>query len=136
MRIDFRRWIERRSSNWLQDLRQKLVNNPRAGLGECGIDKGPKAPKVDVALQLDIFTQQLQLAQELRRPVSIHCVRAFGNVHEALLQLRIDVPVVLHSYTGSQEMVTTFKQLPRIYFSLSGSLTKVPPEKAIGMEYT
>ena len=65
--------------------------------------------------------------------LQIHCVRAFGSVHEALRELHIDVPVVLHSWTGSQEMVTTFGQLPRIYFSLSGSITKVPPEKAISM---
>ena len=65
--------------------------------------------------------------------LQIHCVRAFGSVHEALQELKIDVPVVLHSYTGSKEMVTTLGQLPRIYFSLSGSITKVPPEKALSM---
>ncbi len=60
-------------------------------------------------------------------------MRAFGNVHDALVKHGVNVPVVLHSWTGSEEMVTTFSQLPRVYFSLSGHLAKVPPQKAINM---
>lgn len=40
-------------------------------------------------------------------------MRAFGNVHEALLKQGVAVPVVLHSWTGSEEMVTTFLQVGR-----------------------
>ena len=57
-----------------------------------------------------------------------------AQVYEALGKLGIDVPVVLHSWTGSEEMVTTFLQHPGpVYFSLSGYLVKVPPERAMGM---
>lgn len=129
-----RRWIEKRGTDWLQQLRQKLIDNPKAGLGECGLDNGPKASKLaDMSLQREVFEEQLKLAQELHRPVSVHCVRAFGHVRDALIKHHIDVPVVLHSWTGSAEMVKTFLQLPKVYFSLSGYLTKVPPEKATNM---
>lgn len=127
-------WIEKRGTDWLQQLRQKLIDNPKAGLGECGLDNGPKASKLaDMSLQREVFEEQLKLAQELHRPVSVHCVRAFGHVRDALIKHHIDVPVVLHSWTGSAEMVKTFLQLPKVYFSLSGYLTKVPPEKATNM---
>lgn len=65
--------------------------------------------------------------------LQVHCVRAFGHVHGALAKHGTDVPVVLHSWTGSEEMVVTFLQLPRVFFSLSGHLTKLPPNKAIPM---
>ena len=65
--------------------------------------------------------------------MQVHCVRAFGNVHDALAKHRVSMPVVLHSWTGSEEMVTTFLQLPRVYFSLSGYVAKLPPQKAISM---
>ena len=38
---------------------------------QCGLDRGPRAPKGDFQLQLGVFEQQLQLAQELQRPVSV-----------------------------------------------------------------
>lgn len=30
--------------------------------------------------QIEVFRQQLELAKELKRPASIHCVRAFGDL--------------------------------------------------------
>lgn len=39
---------------------------------QCGLDKGPKASKLAALdLQLEVFEAQLQLAQELQRPVSV-----------------------------------------------------------------
>ena len=38
---------------------------------QCGLDRGPRAPEGDFQLQLEVFEQQLQLAQELQRPVSV-----------------------------------------------------------------
>eukprot|EP00887_Chlorella_sp_A99_P006057 scaffold22.g6057.t1 len=102
---------------------------------QCGLDKGPRAKELPpFKEQLRAFEQQLALAQELRRPVSVHCVRAYGALLDALQRAALDVPVVLHSWVGSQEMVGTLLQLPaRVHFSLSGYLTRLPPAKAIPM---
>lgn len=64
----------------------------------------------------------------------VHCVRAFGAVHDALRALAPSVPVVLHSWTGAADMTAALARLPTpVYFSLSGHLTKVPPAKALPM---
>lgn len=34
--------------------------------------------------QVEVFRRQLELAKELERPVSVHCVRAFGDLLEIL----------------------------------------------------
>ena len=66
-------------------------------------------------------------------PAQIHCVRAYGAVHDKLRALRLDVPVVLHSWTGSADMTVALLQLPRGFISLSGHLLRVPPHKAVPM---
>ncbi|KAL4858558.1 putative metal-dependent hydrolase YabD [Chlorella vulgaris] len=126
-------WLAQRSPGWLKQLREMLVAYPRAGLGECGLDRGPRGPAVEWAVQLEAFEQQLQLAQELLRPVSIHCVKAYGAVNDVLRRLNITVPVVLHSWTGAVEMTTTLLQLPNVHVSLSGHITKLAPHKALPM---
>jgi TatD DNase family protein len=127
-------WVARRSRDWLDRLRRLLLENPTAGLGECGLDRGPKALKnVTFEDQLEVFEAQLRLAEELQRPVTVHCVKAFGHVHGLLTKVKLTVPVVLHAWTGSAGMVEQFAKLPNVYFSLNGYLTKLQPGKALTM---
>lgn len=128
-------WVGLRTSAWLVRLRAALQANPGSGLGECGLDKGPRAPPdVEFTVQLEVFEAQLRLAEELRRPVSVHCVKAFGAVHQSIVKTAVtSVPIVLHAWTGSAEMTERMLQLGNVYFSLNGQLTRVAPAKAIRM---
>lgn len=36
--------------------------------------------KLFLCFQVEVFSQQLELAKELKRPASIHCVRAYGDL--------------------------------------------------------
>lgn len=68
-------------------------------VGEIGLDF---ACGVDRTLQAALFRDQLRLAEELGRPVVIHCVRAFGEVMRELARYRLRA-VVLHGFIGSPE---------------------------------
>jgi hypothetical protein len=48
-------------------------------VGSCN-----KRLRTSVALQIEVFKAQVELARELERPVSIHCVRAFGELQDIL----------------------------------------------------
>jgi TatD DNase family protein len=37
-----------------------------------------------ILTQVEVFQRQLELAKELEKPVSVHCVRAFGDLLEIL----------------------------------------------------
>lgn len=102
---------------------------------QCGLDKGPKAlAGASFEDQLAAFEAQLKLAHELCRPVSVHCVRAYGAVQESLTRLQLRVPgIVLHAWTGSVESTERLLQLPNVFFSLNGYLCKLPPHKALPM---
>ncbi|XP_021818745.1 uncharacterized protein LOC110760737 isoform X7 [Prunus avium] len=100
------------------------------GVSEIGLDKGSQGKKVDFTDQVNVFRQQLELAKELKRPASIHCVRAFGDLLQIMKSLGpFPAGVILHSYLGSAEMVPEFANLGA-YFSFSGFLMSMKVHKA------
>ncbi|EEF38379.1 deoxyribonuclease, putative [Ricinus communis] len=95
-----------------------------------GLDKGSHGKKIDFVDQVEVFQQQLELAKELNRPVSVHCVRAYGDLLESMKSMGpFPAGVILHSYLGSAEMVPEFAKLGA-YFSFSGFLMSMKVQKA------
>lgn len=123
-------YVLERTPTWLNTLKEFLAANPSAAVGEIGLDKGSQGKKIDFSEQVEVFRQQLQLAKELKRPASVHCVRAFGDLLD-ILKSSGPFPdgVILHSYLGSAEMVSEFSKLGA-YFSFSGFLMAMKESKA------
>lgn len=119
------------SSNWLTVLRGFFETVPSAAVGEIGLDKGcPQGKAVDFITQTQVFKQQLELARQLQRPASVHCVSAFADLQEILREMGpFPAGIILHSYMGSSEMVQTLAKFGA-YFSFSGFLTSMKPQKA------
>ncbi|KAL6781226.1 hypothetical protein ACKKBG_A10295 [Auxenochlorella protothecoides x Auxenochlorella symbiontica] len=125
-------WVGRQPDHWLDLLRQRLLASPGAGLGECGLDRSRRAPPCPFEEQVSVFKAQLLLAQELQRPLSVHCVRAVGHLREALAEVRPTAPVLLHSWCGAAEDVRAIATAhPSAFFSVSGGISALPPAKAI-----
>ncbi|KAJ8467756.1 hypothetical protein OPV22_030308 [Ensete ventricosum] len=123
-------YVNERSPNWFKALREFLAETPAAAVGEIGLDKGAHAKNIDFREQVDVFRLQLELAKVLEKPVSVHCVRAFGDLLEIMSSTGpFPAGVILHSYMGSAELVPGLAKLGS-YFSFSGHLTSVKPEKA------
>ena len=92
------------SIGW-QDRLQKMLTSSNGGIGETGLDK---KCSVDMNIQIDIFGAQLDLAQELNRPIVIHCIRCWGKLIELLEDKTASgrsIPVIIHSFSGSQEVM-------------------------------
>ena len=119
---------EERPADYIETLRSILLSNPRSGVGEIGIDKNKKST-IPLDIQIDTFLPQLRLAQELDRPTTIHCVNAYGllvdllkdNVHSSKT-IEHRPPIVIHSFSGSGEVVEQLVKLfpSQIFFSVSG----------------
>lgn len=123
-------YVEARSANWLGTLRSMLDAVPGAALGEAGLDKGARGRSINLAVQMEVFKQQLALAKELQRPVAVHCVRAFGELHETFREMGpFPEGVILHSYLGSTELVKPLAKYGA-FFSFSGFLTSMKSKKA------
>ena len=71
--------------------------------------------------QLAVFQTQLALAVALDRPVTVHCIDAFGLLLETLSSVPLPPRgFLLHAYSGSLELVAPFVALGA-YFSFNGA---------------
>jgi TatD DNase family protein len=123
-------YVAERSPQWFETLKSLFETTPTAAVGEIGLDKGSKGKEIDFSDQVGVFRQQLELAKELKKPASVHCVRAFGDLLEITKSVGpFPCGVILHSYLGSAEMVPEFAKLGA-YFSLSGFLMSMSEKKA------
>lgn len=114
-------YVMKRSPRWLETLRRMLDEHLSAGVGEIGLDHviGPET----FADQLSAFRSQVELAIELRRPVSMHCRRAWGALLETLNSMPgLPRGFVIHSYSGSVETIEPLVKLGA-FISFSGSVT-------------
>lgn len=120
------------SPGWRDALRRQLEANPRAAIGEIGIDRWilerakPDDPRLaglrraPLEEQLEVFRWQLALAAERNLPVSIHCIDAWGALLETLrAAARPARGFLLHAYGGSAELAREFAALGA-YFSFNG----------------
>ena len=105
------------AAGWPERLATLLERHPRASLGECGLDQWVSAPSL--AIQRPVFAAQVRLARELQRPVTIHCLKAWGALFEVFAEEAPPPCFLMHAFGGSLE--TARRLLPLgAFFSFSG----------------
>ena len=122
-----------RTPDWQKKLLAQLATNPRAAVGEIGLDRwildrarldDPRLAglrRASVVEQMEVFLWQLALAAERNLPASIHCLDAFGLLHDLLRAASLPARgFLLHAYNGPAEMVKNFTDLGA-YFSFDGA---------------
>jgi TatD DNase family protein len=109
--------LHERTPEWQNNL-EKFLDEVPGAVGEIGLDRWK--PDLPYAGQEEIFLAQLRIAAERNLPVSIHCLQAWGRLHELLRDHPRPVRgFVLHSFGGPAEMIPTFTKLGA-YFSFPG----------------
>jgi TatD DNase family protein len=89
-----------------------VMSSPKMmAVGEIGLDKACKIP---LKLQQDIFEIQLQLAVANKKPVIIHCVRAWDDLIETSANFK--TTKIIHGFNGSLELT---ERLLKANFSFS-----------------
>lgn len=110
-------YLPERTPEWKKNLETFLDATPGA-LGEIGLDRWK--PDLPYAGQEEIFLAQLSLAAERDLPASIHCLQAWGRLHDLLrAHPRPKRGLVLHSFGGPAEMIPALAKLGA-YFSFPG----------------
>lgn len=117
-----------------------LAQNPKVvGIGECGLDYfrlkiedlGLKLEQIKQR-QKEAFIEQIKLAEELNKTLVIHsrssqgtddaCLDIYEILKSQISNLKSPLRFVLHSYTGSPEVLKMFFDLGG-YVSFNGILT-------------
>jgi TatD DNase family protein len=109
------------ANHWEHQLNELslAVNEKRClALGECGLDK---VCKIDFQLQLKVFEKQVVLANEMKKPLIIHCVKAFNELMNVLNQLDNEMPVVIHGFNNNENIARVLLDYG-CYFSFGKAL--------------
>lgn len=102
-------------------IRPYLTDKDIVAIGEIGLDFVPGCPPTD--LQTRVFRSQIDLAMDLDLPVIIHCRRAHEQLYSMLKGYRGSVKGVMHSYSGSTELMFRFMDLG-LFIAFAGSVTR------------
>ena len=116
---------ENRDGLTLADLEKirALASHPKViAIGEIGLDYHWYKTPEEREPQKPWFVAQIELANELNLPVSIHARDASKDVYDILKAHPIKAGGVLHCYSGSAEMLKEFAKLG-LYFGFDGPIT-------------
>ncbi|TXI71276.1 MAG: TatD family deoxyribonuclease, partial [Flavobacterium sp.] len=83
-----------------QDLIQNPLIHQAVAIGECGLDALHQA---NYSAQLLAFERQIALANELQKPLVVHCVRAVPDCLRLLSA--VAVPVIFHGVNFAYDKV-------------------------------
>ena len=84
-----------------EQLEQASALSNVVAIGECGLDKICNTP---FQLQTDVFTAQIQLANNINKPLIIHCVKAFEETFALLKKEKNKVPVIFHGFNKNVQL--------------------------------
>lgn len=105
------------ADGWEQRLRSRLTADPRATVGECGLDGLAAA---DATAQMRVFLAHLRIARDFGRVVTVHCVRAWGGLLDGLAEMP-PPGLLMHGYGGSLETAARLVKMGA-YFSCNGRM--------------
>ena len=89
-------------------IRKEASRRDVWAIGECGLDKVHGAP---LAMQMDAFRAHIAIAEEVQKPMVIHCVKAFDELLMLRRELeasckqegRVPQSWVIHGFRGKPE---------------------------------
>ncbi|CAM1346193.1 TatD family hydrolase [Tenacibaculum crassostreae] len=93
------------TQNTIQDelnfIEQQLVSENCYAIGECGLDK---VTEVDFSLQLEVFKQQIQLSEKHKKPLIIHCVKAFQEIIQLKKEIKPKQSWIVHGFNKNHQI--------------------------------
>lgn len=103
-----------------EKLSQLIHNQDIIALGECGLDR---LKGEDLAFQTLAFEAQIRLAESVKKPVIIHCVKAYNEIVSLKRKLKPTVPLIIHGFNQNE---TILKDLVKngFYISMGAAILK------------
>jgi len=112
---------------------KSVINENCFAIGECGLDG---LVSVDMKIQEEVFLRQIKLANELKKPLIIHCVRKFYEVIS--FRKKSEQAMIIHGFNKKQSVADdllknnfylSFGKAVLYHLSLQDTLKTVPLDK-------
>ena len=110
------------SDEMLKEIEELAQNEKVVAIGEIGLDYHWYKEKSEHDNQKIWFIKQIELANKLHLPLSIHAREATEDTYTILKEHTPLYGAVLHCYSGSKEMMDKFLSLG-LYFGFDGPIT-------------
>lgn len=113
-------------------LRSNITENCFA-IGECGLDS---FVDTDLKIQEDVFLKQIRFANEIKKPIIIHCVRKFYEVIS--FKKYAEQPMIIHGFNKKASIAEdllknnfylSFGKAVLYNLSLQNTLKTIPLDK-------
>ncbi len=112
-------YIEKETCEGLLHELKIIAHEKRClAIGECGLDK---LSKVDFELQQEVFIEQIKIANQIKKPLIIHCVKAFNELINCLNLNDNKVPVIVHGFNNNENIARVLVN-EGLYFSFGKAL--------------
>ncbi|MCA4776364.1 TatD family hydrolase [Empedobacter stercoris] len=86
----------------IRHIKQNLSNKNCLAIGEIGLDK---LCETDFKLQIEVFEQQLKIAEEFKIPVIIHSVRAYQEILQIRKKMKLTIPFMFHGFNKNEQLL-------------------------------
>jgi TatD DNase family protein len=86
----------------LTEIERLAINQKVLTIGECGLDRLIDLP---IDRQLLIFEAQVLLAEQLKKPVIIHCVKAHNDLIAWKKKRQTTVPLIVHGFNNNKQIL-------------------------------
>ena len=92
---------EANQEQMLEYIRSLSGDSQLIAIGEAGFDKlrGPS-----FSLQGTVFEEQVKISEGIKKPVVIHCVRAWDELLASHKKLKPEQPWLIHGFRGKKEL--------------------------------
>ncbi len=122
-------WFLQEKDRNVKTLLRENYSEDVIGIGEIGLDGGRK--KIDIKLQIAVFTEQLEFAIEKNLPVIIHCHRAWSEMIKVLKETGVPrAGGFVHSANTSPEIAESLFTLG-LSISAGGNTAFNPGRKLV-----
>ena len=78
----------------------QLSGKGALAIGECGLDK---RIETGLDLQIEVYKQQVLLAEKHKKPIILHCVAAYQEIVELKKKWNISVPMIIHGFSKNRQ---------------------------------
>lgn len=101
-------------SNEHLDIIAKIGTDRRfIAIGECGLDNNIKIP---IEKQIRFFEKQIEISEQLQKPLIIHCVGCYNQLFEIKKSKKVNQKWIIHGFRGKPELAI---QAMKLNFGLS-----------------
>ena len=110
------------NQEFVSAMKQLATNEKVVAVGEIGLDYFYDLS--DRQIQRDVFAEQIEIADKLQLPITLHIRDAYGDAWDILTAQKkyLNNGVLWHCYSGSAELARQAARLGH-YFAFGGAIT-------------